>query len=216
MSCFAACYDRFCKDRRSVEEIHEEVGCPCRLSFGWDLLRRLHHWRTLFEKATEMVATKSKAPTGSIWKCMYTCVIVKMRINFGSFGLLVQFRLWTMHKEGFWEVWILGGFQVKKFKYESMKNMGYECSSKWVCISESMYKSLVKEVCWWNVVYCMGVLRGGVWFLKIFRWGQRKGGKVIFDNVLILMWNDVKKFHFVDLIPYGYEQNEFPSCGCFE
>ncbi len=48
-------------------------------------LRRLHHWRALFEKVTEMVATKIKPPPGSVY--MYTCFMVKMRINFGSFRL---------------------------------------------------------------------------------------------------------------------------------
>ncbi len=54
-------------------------------------LRRLHHWRVLFDQVTQIVATEIKAPKGNIYqKYVYTCFTVMMRINcrfFGLFGL---------------------------------------------------------------------------------------------------------------------------------
>ncbi len=42
----------------------------------------------LLEKASEIRASKIKSPTGRVFqKYVYTCFIVKMRINFGSLGL---------------------------------------------------------------------------------------------------------------------------------
>ncbi len=80
------------------------------------------------KKATEMVATEIKAPGGSVCqKFVYTCFMVKMRINLDLLGSFSS--IWARDNT---PGRILGSskfkvFQVKKFKFESIENMGYEC-----------------------------------------------------------------------------------------
>ncbi len=77
------------------------------------------------EKAREILASKIKSPTGSInQKYVYTCFIVKMRINSIWVGDNAQGRI--LGSLNFWV------FQVKKFKFESRSTgiMGYECRNK--------------------------------------------------------------------------------------
>lgn len=57
------------------------------------------------EKAIQIKASQIKPPFGRVnEKYVYTYFIAKMRINFGSLGLL-QFNLFgIMYQEGLWEV----------------------------------------------------------------------------------------------------------------
>ncbi len=59
-----------------------------------------------------------------------------------------------MHQEGFGELWSLGFFRSKSLKLEVWKIWGMDVE---MAPYLRKYKYLVKEVYWWNVVYCMGV-----------------------------------------------------------
>ena len=152
-------------------------------------------------------------PQAAFTKSMYTPVSWSrwgsILVLLGSFG-----SIWVGdHAPGRkFKFWVL---QVKKFKFESMEKWGMNIE---IGLYLSLYKYLVKEafLYWWNIAVVWGFERYiafEFWFLKIFecfRWGQRWGGKVIFDgkfkneywaipsvNICIFMWNNVKKFYFM-------------------
>ncbi len=65
------------------------------------------------EKVTQIKATQIKAPAGRVFKkYVYTCFMVKMRINFGPFGLF-WFNLGrgqcTRKDFGNFEFWVSSG-----------------------------------------------------------------------------------------------------------
>ncbi len=89
---------------------------------------------------------------------------------FGIFwALLVHFRLGIMRKEGICQIWIFGFLRSKRSNLEVRKIWGVDVE---MAPYLRKYKNLVKEVYWWNVVYCMGVwvVTFDFWFLKIFTW----------------------------------------------
>ena len=128
-------------------------------------LRRLHCWRAL-AKVIKMVATEIKTPVSNIYqKYVHTCFMVKMRIDVGSFGLfwvlLVQFG----NVPGrIFRSFIFGVLWVKKFKFGSTKIWGMDVET---VLYLRMYKYLVKEVWWWNMVYCVGVWEVAFNFWKV-------------------------------------------------
>ncbi len=79
-----------------------------------------------------------------------------MRINFGSFGLLVQFGFRIMCQERIWEVYILGFFWSKSSNLEVQKIWGMDVD---IAISILMKCSLL-----------YGGLSGNIQFLKNFTW----------------------------------------------
>ncbi len=68
-------------------------GRKDRLCFSGDL--KSLYQRALFEKATKTAATEIKAPKSSVhYSYVYIYLMVKMRINFGSVGLLWFNLVW--------------------------------------------------------------------------------------------------------------------------
>ncbi len=84
-------------------------------------------------------------------------------------AVLVHFGLGIIRKEGFCQILSFGVLRSKSSNLEVQKKWGVD-----VEMSPYLrrYKYLVKEVYWWNVVYCKGVwvVAFNFWFLKIFIW----------------------------------------------
>ncbi len=133
-----------------------------------------------------------------------------------------------MCKEGICQIWNFGFLRSKRSNLEVWKKWGVN-----VEMSPYLrrYKYLVKEVYWWNVVYCMGVweVAFNFWFLKIFIWflGEAKvwvkksffienlkngDWAILLVDMWTLLWNNVWKFHFVKFVPFGCVLNKFPRC----
>ena len=125
--------------------------------------------------------------------CMFGSLVRSFRSIF--WAVLVQFGLGIMCWEGFWEVQIFGFFRPKSSNLEELKIQGMDVE---MALYLRKYKYLVKEVYWWNVVYCMGVweVAFDFWFLKIFIWflGGVKGRVKIsdfmkvFKMVMLYIW----------------------------
>ncbi len=87
---------------------------------------------------------------------------------FGIFwALVVYFGLGIMRKEGICQIW--------NFVFLRSKSSNLEVQTKWgidveISLYLRRYKYLVKEVYWWNIVYCMEVWEVvfDFWFLKKF------------------------------------------------
>ncbi len=124
----------------------------------------------IWAQVSQMGASQVKAPTGSIFqKCVYSSLIVKMRNDFGSFGLFVSFlvgdNVWgkNLSNLNFWVP------EVRSSNLEVQKILGAGVE---MAPYLRKYKYLVKEVYWWNVVCCMEcwVVTFNFWFLKISIW----------------------------------------------
>ncbi len=80
----------------------------------------------IWAQASQIGASQVKAPTGRVYeKYMYTCFMVKMRINLRSFGLFWFNLGWDSIPGRIWGTLNFGVLWVKKFKYRSAENMGY-------------------------------------------------------------------------------------------
>ena len=94
-------------------------------------------------------------------------ILVKMKINFGSFGLFYFNLSWgycTRKDFGNLEFW---GSSGKKFKFRRMENMGYGCRNG--SISEKVQKFGKRRILMKYSLLYRG-LSGNIWFLKIFTW----------------------------------------------
>ncbi len=68
----------------------------------------------MWAQSSQIGASQIKVPVGSVFqKYVYTCFMVKMRIDLGSFGLFGLFRLGIMYEEGICQVRIFGFMRLK-------------------------------------------------------------------------------------------------------
>ncbi len=148
------------------------------MSFSGDL-RWLVQFGSFLEKASWISVSQIKSPAGRVFqKYVYNSLIVKMRVNLGSFGL-------------FWFNWVGDNawgrnswssnfrvYEVRKFKFRSVENMGFWCSNGSISLKVQIF-------CEGNIlmkcsILCGG-LRGSIWllifenFYMVFRWGQGQG-----------------------------------------
>ena len=178
--------------KKSLHFLHRKVLALILIIFRW-----FEVGCAIWAQASQIGASQIKAPMGNIYpKYVYSSLMVKMRINFWSFGSFwvgdnAQGR--NLSNLNFWVL------KVKKFKFRNVEKMGY--GGRNVSVSQKVQifcKGSILVKC--SILY--GSLRGSIWFLEIFTWFL-SGAKVRVEKSFSIENLKIDIRQFFQLI-YGY------------